>query len=118
MGQLVPVVFFPRFTSFCGANNFVTVGMDVTAYRQAFVNCWRGVLSGTTPTFAFSFEESTDQDSWSQCANGSGGDPGQNTEAQYAPLIAKRYFRVKLIQTGANVASTCWALGFLELHDS
>jgi hypothetical protein len=118
-GNLVPLVLMPRFSTYAGANTFVTVGMDVTDYETAIVNVWRGTMIGSAgPTFAISFEESTDQDSWAQCTGGAGGDPGANTEAQYTPTLGKRWFRVKLVLTGTSPAVTCWAVGFLEQRES
>lgn len=117
-GNLVPLVLIPRFTSYIGANTFVTVGMDVSEYVKAIVNAWRGAMTGSTPTFALSFEESTDQDSWTTCTGGSSADPGANTEAQYTPTLAKRWFRVKLVLAGTQPCVTCWALGFLEMRES
>jgi hypothetical protein len=117
-GELVPLVLLPRHTSYVGATTFTTIGMDVTEYQKAIVNVWRGPLTGSSPTFAISFEESTDQDTWTTCTNGSGGDPGTNTEAQYTPDLKKRWFRVKVVLAGTSPAVTCWAIGFLEMRES
>lgn len=117
-GELVPLVLIPRYSSYAGASLFTTVAMDVTDYQSAIVNVWRGKLVGTSPTFAISFEESTDQDSWSTCTNGSGGDPGSETEAQYNPTLTKRWFRAKITLAGTDPIGTCWAVGFLELRQS
>ena len=119
-GELVPLVLLPRYTTFTGAGTFTTIAMDVTEYQSAIINAWRGVLNGTgSPTFTISFEESTDQVSWTTCTDGSGGDPTQNTEAQYTPTLKKRWFRAKVVLTGTEpVAVTCWAVGFLELRIS
>jgi len=118
-GNLTPLVMLPRYTTFAGANTFVTVGMDVTDFEKAILNCWRGALIGSGgPTFAISFEESTDQDTWTTCTNGTASDPGAATEAQYSPTLAKRWFRVKVVLTGTNPAVTCWAVGFLEQRES
>ena len=71
-------------------------------------------LSG--PTFAVVFEESTDQLSWSTCTSGEGGDPAEETEAQYTPELNKRWFRVKVTLGGTTPAGSCWAIGFLEMR--
>jgi hypothetical protein len=117
-GELVPLVLIPRYTTYAGPGTFTTVAMDVTEYQSALVNVWRGVLNGTTPSFAISFEESTDQVTWSTCTNGSGGDPGEDTEDQYEPELKKRWFRAKIVTTGTGFVGTCWAVGFLELRQS
>ena len=74
-------------------------------------------MLGTGPTFAASFEESTDQDSWTTCTNGGGGDPGAGTEVQYQPEFSKRWFRIKVTLGGTAPAATCWAIGFLEMRE-
>jgi hypothetical protein len=117
-GELVPLVLLPRYSSYVGAQTFTTIGMDVSSYSEAIVNVWRGPLTGTSPTFAISFEESTDQNTWSTCTNGSGGDPGADTEAQYTPTLGKRWFRAKIVLGGTDPATTCWGIGFLELRES
>ena len=117
-GELVPLVLIPRYSSYCGAYNFTTIAMDVTEYQNAIVNVWRSELAGTGSAFQISFEESTDQDTWTTCTNGSGGDPGQNTEAQYTPELKKRWFRAKVALTGTQPVASVWAVGFLELRQS
>jgi hypothetical protein len=117
-GNLTPLVMLPRYTTFSGANTFTTVGMDVTDYSKAILNVWRGAMNGSSPTYAISFEESTDQETWATCSGGSGGDPGANTEVQYTPTLAKRWFRVKVVLGGTQPVATCWAVGFLEQRES
>jgi hypothetical protein len=117
-GELVPLVLLPRYTTYAGDSEFTTIAMDVTDYTTAYVNAWRGVLLGTTPTFAIVFQESTDQQTWTTCTNGTGGDPGEETEAQYTPTLKKRWFRAKVTLTGTAPVATCWAIGFLELRQS
>ncbi|MGE0190458.1 MAG: hypothetical protein AB7T63_00305 [Planctomycetota bacterium] len=117
-GELVPLVLLPRFSSYVGDTTFTTIAMDVTDYQSAIINVWRGPMTGTTPTYDISFQESTDQDNWTTCTNGTGGDPGANTEAQYTPTLAKRWFRAKIVLTGTDPAVSCWAVGFLELRQS
>jgi hypothetical protein len=115
-GELVPLVLIPRYTTYAGPSTFTTVAMDVTQYQSAIVNVWRGNLLGTSPTYNISFEESTDQVTWATCTNGSGGDPGADTEAQYTPTLTKRWFRAKLVLGGTDPVVTTWAIGFLELR--
>ena len=117
-GELVPLVLIPRYTTYSGDLTFTTIAMDVTDYQSAIVNVWRGKLLGTSPGITISFEESTDQVNWSTCASGTGGDPGEDTEAQYTPTIAKRWFRAKVVLTGADPIVSSWAVGFLELRQS
>jgi hypothetical protein len=117
-GELVPLVLIPRYTSHVGASDFTTIGMDVTEYSRAIVNVWRGKLTGTSPTFGVTFQESSDQDTWSTCGGVSANqDPGQETEAQYTPDLLKRWFRIKVTLGGTGPAGTSWAMGFLERRE-
>ena len=114
-GELIPLVLLPRYTTYAGASSFVTIAMDVTDYESAIVNVWRGLLIGTSPTFGITFQESTDQVTWSTCSGTSAGsDPGAETEAQYTATLKKRWFRVKVDLGGTDPIATCWAVGFLE----
>jgi len=113
-GELTPLVMIPRYSTYVGAHTFTSIALDVTSYSKAYVSVWRGAMTGTGPTFAVSFEESTDQVVWTTCTNGSGGDPGTNTEAQYTPDLNKRYFRIKVVLGGTDPAGSCWAMGSLE----
>ena len=117
-GELVPLVLWPRYSSFVGANTFTTIGMEATDYSKAIVNVWRSTMIGTSGTFAVSFEESTDQLNWTTCTGGSTADPGADTEAQYSPEITKRWFRIKVVTTGTNIAVSCWAIGFFEMRET
>jgi hypothetical protein len=118
-GELVPLVLLPRYTTLAGASDFTTVGMDVSDYVGAQLGCWRGSLIGSGgPTFAIVFEESTDQDTWTTCNSGSGGDPGAGTEAVYRPEFVKRWFRARVTLSGTNVSVSCWAVGFLERRET
>ena len=117
-GELVPLVLIPRYSTFVGAHSFTTIGMEVSDYSKAIVNVWRGDLTGTSPTFAVQFEESTDQSNWTICTNGTGGDPGADTEAQYTPELNKRWFRIQITLGGTGPAVSAWAIGFLELREA
>ena len=117
-GELVPLVLLPRFSTYAGDGTFTTIAMDVTEFQKAIVNVWRGKLLGTSTNFQIKFEESTDQDSWTTCTNGAGGDPGADTEAQYTPELNKRWFRAVITTTGTDPVVTCWGVGFLELRQT
>jgi hypothetical protein len=65
-----------------------------------------------------SFEESTDQSNWTDCAGGGASDPGADTEAQITSTLTKRWFRVKVVMTGTDPAVSAWAIGFLEMRES
>ena len=117
-GELVPLVMLPRYASFVGAETFTTIGMEVTDYTNAIVNVWRGPIPGAG-TFGITFQESTDQDTWSTCGNTTvDSDPGASAEAQYTANLKKRWFRVKVVLGGTDPAVSCWGLGFLEMRES
>jgi len=116
-GELVPLVLLPRYSSLVSSHSFTTIGMEVSAYSKAIVNVWRGAVTNSG-TFAVVFEESTDQLTWTTCTNGTGGDPGAGSEAQYVPELNKRWFRIKVTLSGTDPSVSCWAIGFLEMRES
>ena len=114
-GRLTPVVLLPRFTTLSGADTFRTIGMDVTEYQNALISIWRSPLVGTSPTFAFLFEESSDGQAYTPCAiSPSETDPGADDETQYTVTLKKRWLRLSITLAGTNPVATCWAVGFLE----
>lgn len=117
-GELVPLVLIPRYTTYSGTptDDFTTIGLDVTQYSEAIVNVFLSDLVGTAGTVTMFFEESTDQNSWTECTGTgpSGESLSENTEAQYTATLAKRWFRVRVVLPNANNVATLWATGFLE----
>lgn len=116
-GMQVPVVMFPRFTSLSGATTFVTVGMDVSDYEEAVLEFYRSSGAGLG-TIAITYEESTDQNTWTTCAGGAFADPGANLSTQHKPVLSKRWYRASVTLTGANPVVTIWAVGFLVMRES
>jgi len=119
-GELTPLVQLPRYTTYAGQSTFVTLGMDVTDYQSAILNLWRGKLVCSTPTIAFTCEESSDQVNWTTCAgtNVNGVDPGVEGELQATATLTKRWFRLRIVLGGTDPIATCWAVGFLEQRES
>lgn len=118
-GELVPLVVIPRYSTLVGTTSFTTVGMEVSDYSKAIVNVWRGDLTGTSPGFGITFQESTDQQTWSTCTGTTAGaDPGLDTETQYQATLTKRWFRIKIDLSGTDPAVSCWAIGFLEMRET
>jgi len=116
-GELTPLVLLPRYTTYTGAHDFTTIGMEVTDYSKAIVNFWRGDLAGGG-SITVTYEESTDQNSWSTCTTGGPYNPSAGSEVQHQPELNKRWFRIKVTLTGTNPYVTCWAIGFLELREA
>lgn len=113
-GELVPVVMIPRYSTYCGALDFVTIAMDVSRYSGAQLTAWRGPMAGTSPTFGITCEESTDGFVWTTCSGSTANtDPGSNTEVAISPTFSRRLFRVKVTLGGTNPVATCWITGFL-----
>jgi hypothetical protein len=113
-GELVPLVLLPRYTTYAGNTAFTTIAMDVTEFQNAILNCWRGDLIGTAPSFGLTFQESTDQVSWSTCAGTTAAWDPTSTESQATAQLKKRWFRVVVQLGGVDNIATCWIVGFLE----
>jgi hypothetical protein len=115
-GNLVPLVLIPRFTTYAGPHEFKTVGMDVTQFQNAIVSVWRGELGGSgTPDVDFYLEESSDQETWTQCSGITQPfTPAVGLEVQYVVELRKRWFRIQVDLSGTGPIVTCWAAGFLE----
>lgn len=113
-GVLMPLVMLSRYSTYVGASTFQTVAMDVTQYSGALVNVWRGKLTGTTPTIAFIFKESSDQVTWSTVSGGSSFDPAEETEVLKTLTLTKKWLRIEVTLGGTLPGGTCYAVGFLE----
>jgi hypothetical protein len=116
MPELVtPAVILPRFTTFVhpvGTFIFHTLPVEVAAYESAALTGWRGALMGTTPTFGFAFEESTDRLEWFDCVGTSGfDDPGANSQHLYEFTFSRRWFRMAVQLGGTNAGASCWVQG-------
>ena len=116
-GLQTPVVLLPRFTTLSGADEFTTVGMDVTEFEKAVVSFWRST-GANLGSITITFEESMDQSNWTTCTGGPFSDPGATTEGQFSPVITKRWFRIKVTRTGAGATVTVWCLGFLTQRET
>ncbi len=129
-GELVPLVMIPRFTTLVGKvgeslayPGYKTIGLEVSAFELATLNCWRGPIFGggtPDPTMKIYFEESSDQENWTVCgsASGTGNTIGVETETQVSPGFSKRWFRVRIVLTGDAPVVTCWVVGFLQERES
>ena len=114
-GELVPVEMVPRYSTYCGATDFLTIAMDVSRYSAGQLTAWRGPAVGTTPTFGITCQESSDGVTWATCADSTADtDPGANTEVALAPTFSRRFFRIKITLGGTSPVATCWISGFLE----
>ena len=112
-GKLFPLVMLPRLTTLVGASTFRTPGVDVSAFEQAYVHVWRDDLRGTSPTILVGFEESEDQDVWTDVDGGDPFVPTANAETTVELTLARRYLRAVVTLSGTDVAATLFAVGHL-----
>ena len=115
-GEKVPMVFFPRFSTFAGTNTFRTTPIDMLGFGSFSVTSWRGILIGASNTFAFWIEESPDLETWAELGTAAF-DPGANLTSVNTLTPTQRYVRMSVILTkGATdePTATCWAVGFAE----
>jgi hypothetical protein len=116
MGELVPVVMLPRFTSYLGEGSYATVPMPVEAYQNICVTFWRGPLVGgdaTTPFEAF-FEVSHDAYTWESIHAPI---DTVDTSDKLAMPLTKRWFRVRieLLADGNGVVGlSMWMAGVFQ----
>jgi len=111
-GKRFPVVLIPRYSTYAGANDFTTIGMEVTPFSSALITIWRNNLIGSSPTCTFEFEESTDRTVWTTCSGGGTTDPGADTQQEVSLDLRKRYLRAKVSLGGGGVAATLYAIGY------
>ena len=118
IGEIVPVVMLPRFTSYLGEGTYTTVPLDVSEYAGAAIEFWRGKLrSPATGTFAAYFEEASEpwgsDGAWSTLDDFSTADASDLVEVEFS----KKYFRIRIVLTDSTyhaVGITCWAAGSLQ----
>ncbi len=129
IGELVPLVLVPRFTSFMAPGTYITVPLEVSEYATARIQIWLGPLafdpgSGqasqrphVTVTIEEAFEAQLADSAW--VSLWSGGTPGASSFATLT--LARRYLRVKVVlQAKTNpsddnlAAITAWIAGSLE----
>jgi hypothetical protein len=123
-GTLVPLVMVPRYTGYLGANTFSTLPLDVSAYRKATLEYWRGELAGsqlTTPaTWTAHFEEASEPDpiAWTALVTAL---TTVNTTSLVELEFQRKYFRVRFVATAGSgggasglVAITVFVAGNLE----
>lgn len=122
-GDLVPVVMIPRFTSYVGEGTYTTVPMDVSGFKSATLEFWRGLLHGTVGQVSFNahFEEAA------QPSPPSASDwvalispiSAPNTSSLLPLTFTRQFFRIRIElatsdDTNNLAAITCWAAGSLE----
>lgn len=109
-GRQHPLVLVPRFTTYAGPGDFTTSPVDVSRFLDGMIHMWRSALVGTSPSLLFHFEESTDQEVWSQVASL---DPGAGTEATLPLLFTRPLLRARVEIFGGDTVATCYAHGYL-----
>lgn len=117
-GPNMPVVFYPRYTTFLGGGPiWFTVPIPVAAYASVYVDFWHGSLM-VAPTVGVTFQESNDGTNWTTCDGGPWTivpAPGENS---VSALLSKAWFQFGVSFGGGPTAGvTCWAEGFFELRE-
>jgi len=112
-GKRLPLILIPRFSTYAGAGDYATLGMSVTPFEEAVVNVWRGPLLGTGAFINVTFEESADQDEWTQCVGGETFAPNEGVETQKTCTLGKEWFRIRVTLAGVGVVCMSYATGFL-----
>jgi hypothetical protein len=122
-GELVPVVMIPRFTSYVGAGTYTTIPIDVSGFKLATLEFWRGQLLGTVGDVSFeaNFEEASQADppsinDWHALVTAI---TAPNDSDLLTLEFTRQFFRVRIAMSyGAAsnklTALTCWAAGSLE----
>jgi hypothetical protein len=116
IGQLVPVVLLPRFTSFVGSGSFTTVPMNVEEYETGTVIFWRGKLVGGAASNPFTayIEESHDAQLWVPL--GPGAITTSDRSDDYLILLKRRWLRVRVelaADTNSLAGISLWMAGSL-----
>jgi len=114
VGETVPVILIPRFSSYFGASDLATVPLDVSSFSKGTVTLWRGPLVDPG-TFRLHVETSHDANTWFAEPPGSTGfDPGDDDSEIVGFTCPRRWLRVRVSLTGSQPAVTCWCAGMLE----
>lgn len=122
IGEIVPLVMIPRFTSYLGEGTYTTVPLDVSDYEGATLEFWRGQLrSPGTGTFTAYFEQASepwaDDTLWNVLATVTSANASSLETLTFSRFP---YFRVRIVLEDATyhaVGVTCWAAGFLRKRD-
>jgi hypothetical protein len=116
MGEMVPFVMLPRYSSFVGPGTYATAPVDVEAFTGGEVVFWRGPLvGGGTSPFTTYFECSHDALTWTTAAPSVN---TANTESTFPLPFSKRWFRVRVVLVGdptdGLVGISLWLVGTVE----
>ncbi len=117
-GQLTPIVFVPKFTSYVGTGNYRTSPIDVSAYSGGTFVAWRGPLVGdpaTHPGLFVVIQDSEDENNWFDLAHAD----LDAVELDTVDItLTRRWLRCNVQlhnDTGTDPAAvTCWCVGSLE----
>lgn len=120
-GELVPLVMIPRFTTYVGASEYLTVPLVVSSYQSVKITVWRGKLVGAPGTGAslnVIFQTSNDAEVWTDVSMSAITTADASELVEFA--MKERWLRVRLVlteDTDSVVALTLWAVGFLEVRE-
>lgn len=122
MGEKIPIVFFPRFTTLAGDGiTYWSQPTDMLPFDTFLLTFYRGpVMGGGAVTFEFYMEHSSDLIHWSEYTPSFDPSPGANVEGWTDKTggLGERYFRVGVKLGGASPSATLWALGWASRTQS
>ena len=118
-GTRVPVVVFPRYTTFYGGIEFPSHAMSVRPYEGMEVNAWMGEQGGTGATSTkLSFRQSMDRIRWEPIPSMTDLDLSAGVEVRETVKFTLPWFRITVILGGSQPISTLWVEGFfMERHE-
>jgi len=118
-GKRDRAILMPRYTTLAGDGDYTSIPIDVSAYEGGELVAWRGKLVGPdagTGSVSVTFQESSDQVTWSICAGTASGTLSENTETQFVPAFKMAWMRVKVTLTagtGDLPIVSCYVVGYL-----
>lgn len=116
-GLRVPVVLFPRYSTFLGPMAFPTAFIPVAAYSSIYLEFWHGPITGGAP-ITITFDESNDAQDLTSCGGGPWSIPMGSGQSPLSASLSKAWLRATLILAGGPSSGvTCYAQGFFELRE-
>ena len=111
-GEKVPMVFFPRFTTFVGNTTFSTTPIDMLGFSGFSVTAFRGKMTGTSPSISFEIQQSADLEDWHDLETA--WNVPESTSETRVIIPSRRYVRMAVILGGSDPSVTCFAVGYAD----
>ena len=112
VGEKIPMVFFPRFTTITGSDALETTPIDMLGFGQAQMTFWRGEITGTATQASFQVQQSADLTIWEDLGTAVViTTKGATDKGNIGPT--QRYIRCT-VMLDTNSTCTIWAVGYGE----